>query len=228
MKIKDLSKDERPREKLISRGEAALSNAELIAILLRSGSRNKNALEVAQQLLADCGGSLTKASSMSIEKLCSFEGIGESKAVGIAAALALGKRLFAERPDMDKRQIRSASDVYAELQPEMRGLKHEECWILYLARNNKLLSKERLSMGGLSETIIEVKTIARRALETFASGVIITHNHPSGDPRPGAADIRMTQAVKRALDTFSIELLDHVVIADGSYYSFSDESVCFA
>ena len=223
MKIKDLCVDERPREKMLVKGASSLSNAELIAILLRTGTEKRNALEIAQMLLNMAEGSLTKASRMSVDELCRIGGIGPGKAITIGAALELGKRLCSEVPDKTKNIIRQSADVYRELAPGMRGLHHEECWILYLARNNRVIAKERLSIGGQSETIVEVKSVIRRALDVRAASVIISHNHPSGDPHPGNADIKLTQNLKKALETFDISLLDHVIFADGSYYSFSDE-----
>lgn len=223
MKIKDLCVDERPREKMLGKGASSLSNAELIAILLRTGTERKNALEVAQMLLNMAGGSLTKASRMSVNELCRIDGIGPGKAVTIGAALELGRRLCSEVPDSRKIIIHQPADVYRELIPIMRGLHHEECWIIYLARNNRIISKERLSIGGQSETIVEVKSVVRRALDVRAASVIISHNHPSGDPHPGNADIRLTQNLKKALETFDISLVDHVIFADGRYYSFADE-----
>lgn len=222
MKIKDLCVDERPREKMLEKGASALSNAELMAILLRTGTEGKNVLEVAQTVLIVSEGSLTKASRLSIDELCRIEGIGPGKAVTLGAALELGRRLCAEVPDNTRPTIRSAEDVCRELSPFMRGLQHEECWMLYLSRNNKVISKERLSIGGQSETIVEIKSVVRRAIDLRASSVIISHNHPSGDPHPGNSDIRLTRNLKKALDTFDISLLDHVIIADGRYYSFSD------
>lgn len=222
MKIKDLCVDERPREKMLEKGAATLSNAELIAILLRTGTEGRNVLEVARSVLKISEGSLTKASQLSVDELCRIEGIGPGKAVTLGAALELGKRLCSEVPDNTRRTIRSAEDVYKELSPFMRGLHHEECWLLYLSRNNKVISRERLSVGGQSETIVEIKSVVRRAIDLRAVSVIISHNHPSGDPHPGKSDIQLTRNLKRALDTFDISLLDHVIIADGRYYSFSD------
>ncbi len=222
MKIKDLCSDERPREKMLSKGASSLSNAELIAILLRTGTGKKNVIEVAQAFLKMSDGSLTRASSMSVDQMCNIEGIGTSKAIGIIAALELGKRMCGESPQKSN-IIRSSQDVFREMVPAMRGLQHEECWIFYLARNNRIITKERLSIGGQSETIVEIKKVVRRALETLATAIIIVHNHPSGDPHPGIADIKMTKALKQALETFDISLTDHIIIADGRYYSFSDE-----
>lgn len=223
MKIKDLCADERPREKMLGKGASALSNAELLAILLRTGTEGRNALEVAQILLSAAGGSLTAASRMSVSELCRIDGIGTGKAVTIGAALELGKRLCSEVPDVRKNIIHSPADVYRELSSVLRGLQHEECWILYLSRNNKVISREQLSVGGQSETIVEVKSVVRRALDLRASSLILVHNHPSGDPHPGNADIKLTLNLRKALDTFDISLLDHVIVSDGRYYSFADE-----
>ena len=223
MKIKDLCADERPREKMLGKGASALSNAELLAILLRTGTEGRNALEVAQILLSAAGGSLTAASRMSVSELCRIDGIGTGKAVTIGAALELGKRLCSEVPDVRKNIIHSPADVYGELSSVLRGLQHEECWILYLSRNNRVISREQLSVGGQSETIVEVKSVVRRALDLRASSLILVHNHPSGDPHPGNADIKLTLNLRKALDTFDISLLDHVIVSDGRYYSFADE-----
>ena len=223
MKIKDLCADERPREKMLGKGASALSNAELLAILLRTGTEGRNALEVAQILLSAAGGSHTAASRMSVSELCRIDGIGTGKAVTIGAALELGKRLCSEVPDVRKNIIHSPADVYRELSSVLRGLQHEECWILYLSRNNRVISREQLSVGGQSETIVEVKSVVRRALDLRASSLILVHNHPSGDPHPGNADIKLTLNLRKALDTFDISLLDHVIVSDGRYYSFADE-----
>ncbi len=228
MKIKDWCSDERPREKMLERGAGALGNAELLAILLRTGMQGKNVLDVAQTLLSMADGSLTKASRMTVEEMCRIGGIGPSKAVGIVAALELGKRMCAEAPNVRQNIIRSSSDVYRELYSAMRGLEHEECWMFYLARNNRIITKERLSSGGQSETIVDIKTVVRRAIDTRACGVIIAHNHPSGDPHPGNADVTLTVGLRKALETFDIKLLDHVIVADGLYYSFCDEQVSAA
>lgn len=223
MRIKDLCVDERPREKMLAKGPASLSNAELLAILLRTGTERKNVLEVAQILLNAAGGSLTAASAMSVNELCRIDGIGTWKAVTLGAALELGKRMCSEVPDNSRNIIRGPSDVYRELSSVMRGLQHEECWLLYLSRNSRVISREQLSVGGQSETIVEVKAVVRRALDLRASSLIISHNHPSGDPHPGNADIRLTSNLKKALETFDISLLDHVIIADGRFYSFADD-----
>ncbi len=227
MKMKDWCAEERPREKMLGKGAQALGNAELIAILLRTGTQGLNVMDVAHKLLASVGGSLTRASRLSVEELCRIEGVGPGKAVTIVAALELGKRLCAEPPESNPKIVKSASDVYRELIPIMRGIQREECWMFFLARNNRIITKERLSIGDQNNTVVDNKDVVRRAIATHACSVIIAHNHPSGDPRPGKSDIDLTAGMRRALETFEINLLDHVIFADGSYYSFADDSVEF-
>ena len=226
MKIKDWCKAERPREKMMEKGAASLSNSELLAVLLRSGTTEVNVFDLAGILLSRAEGSLTRLSGMNVRELCRVKGIGKSKALTIIAALELGKRMCSEVPDNDRRTIRNPEDVYREFLPQFRGLKHEECHILYLSRSNRVIAKEMLSSGGLNETTVDIRMIVKAALEMSASGVIMAHNHPSGNPLPGKADITITKSLKTALDTFDIHLIDHIVIADGSYYSFADETTC--
>ncbi|MCD8207632.1 MAG: DNA repair protein RadC [Bacteroidales bacterium] len=225
MKMKDWCADERPREKMLGKGAQALGNAELLAILLRTGTQNFNVMDVAHQLLALVGGSLTRASRLTVEELCRVEGIGPGKAVTIVAALELGKRLCAEPPEDNSKIIKGSSDVYRELIPIMKGLQREECWMFFLARNNRIITKERLSIGSQNNTVVDIKSVVRRAIDTHACSVVVAHNHPSGDPRPGRSDIDLTAGIRRALETFEVNLLDHVVFADGSFYSFADDSV---
>lgn len=226
MKMKDWCKAERPREKMYAKGAGALGDSELLAVLLRSGTRDVNVFDLAGILLSRAGGSLTRLSGMNVRELCRIKGIGKSKALTVIAAMELGKRMCAEVPDRQSRTIRDPGDVYREFLPQFRGLKHEECHILYLSRSNRVIAKEMLSSGGLSETTVDIRMIVKAALEMSASGVIMAHNHPSGNPLPGKADLAITKSLKEALDTFDIHLVDHIVIADGSYYSFADETIC--
>lgn len=225
MKIKDLLNDERPREKMLAKGAGSLSNTELIALLLRSGTHGKNVLEVAMSLLHDVGGSLTSLSSMSVEKLCSYEGIGMGKALTLLAAVELGRRSCSEGSVFDKVSLNTPGLIYEMMLPRLKGLDHEECWVIYLNRANYLIASEKISSGGHDSTVIDIRYILRKALERQASAVILVHNHPSGSPRPGTADMRETAALKKALDTIGIALLDHVIVADDCFYSFSDERV---
>ncbi len=224
MKLKDWCAVDRPREKMLEKGAQALGNAELLAILLRTGKQGMNVMEVAHTLLSSVGGSLTKASRLSVEELCKVDGIGPGKAVGIVAALELGKRMCAEVPNVNSHIVRCSTDVYREVYPVMRGLEHEECWMFFLARNNRIISKERLSVGGPNQTIVDIKTVVRRAIETRANSVVLVHNHPSGDPQPGDADTLLTVGLRTALNTFGVKLLDHVIFADAQFYSFNDDA----
>lgn len=223
MKLKDLCFDERPREKMLGKGAFSLSNAELLAILLRTGTGRKNVVEVAQELLRTAGGKLTSIMNMSPEQLCQTDGIGPSKAVTLAAAFELGKRSFQE-PIVDKRVcITNPKTAFRIMIPLLRGLDHEECWGIFLNRANYVIAQEKLSSGGLDSTVIDVKSIVRKALEKKSTSMIILHNHPSGSPTPGINDIRETRNLKKALETCGITLTDHIIVAEDSFYSFADE-----
>lgn len=224
MKLKELNIEERPRERLIAKGSAALGNAELLAILLRTGSGNKNVLEMSHELLA-AAGSLTELSAMSIDKMQAIGGIGKNKAATVTAAFELGRRFAAEGSRSPCRAITNASQIFSIMFPVLKGIDHEECWILYLNRANHILYKEKVSTGGLSSTTIDTNSILRKAIEKKADGIILVHNHPSGNPQPGKADVVETERLKKAAETFSISMLDHVIISDSGYYSFADQMI---
>lgn len=224
MKLKELNIEERPRERLIAKGSSALGNAELLAILLRTGSGNKNVLEMSHELLA-AAGSLTELSAMSIDKMQAIGGIGKNKAATVTAAFELGRRFAAEGSRSPCRAITNASQIFSIMFPVLKGIDHEECWILYLNRANHILYKEKVSIGGLSSTTIDTNSILRKAIEKKADGIILVHNHPSGNPQPGKADVVETERLKKAAETFSISMLDHVIISDSGYYSFADQTI---
>ena len=225
MRLKDFCADEMPREKMIGKGARALSNTELLAILLRTGRDGLNVIDMARELLQSGDGSLNGIAGMSIGKLKGICGIGPSKAVTVAAAFELGRRAAEEAAENSQEQISSAKCVFRIMQPVMKDLDHEECWIIYLNRANRLIGKEMISTGGLDSTIIDNRSIIRKAIDRNASGVILVHNHPSGSSMPSVADINQTQALNKALKTCDLSLVDHVVIAKGEYYSFADEVV---
>ncbi len=225
MKIKDLSLDDRPREKLLEKGPSALSNAELVAVLLRTGSGKYNVVETARMLLKSAGDSLLSLSSMDYRQLCRTCGVGPDKAAAVTAAFELGRRRERETSGTDKISITRPDMIYIMMLPLLRGLKHEECWVIFLNRANYVIGKERISYGGIDSTVIDVRHIVKKSLDLMASGIILVHNHPSGNPRPGVSDIRCTEMLKKAVDTFDISLVDHVIVSDDSYYSFSDEAV---
>ena len=225
MRLKELCLDDRPREKMLEKGASALSNAELLAIMIHTGTGNMNVVDVARTLLQMGGGRLNEVADMPLEKLCSVNGIGRSKAVTIAAAFELGRRCTMELAINEKVSVSSPKTVFRMMLPLLKGLDHEECWVIFLNRANYVIGKERMSVGGLDSTVMDVKSILRRALDRKASGVILVHNHPSGNAMPGQADIRQTSILKKALQTCEIGLIDHVVIAEDSWYSFADEQL---
>ena len=225
MKLKDLCLDDRPREKMLEKGPSALSNAELLAIMIRTGTGKMNVVDVARTLLKTAESRLNAIADMPMERLCSVSGIGRSKAVTIVAAFELGRRCALEAVVQDKVSVCSPRMVFRVMLPLLRGLDHEECWVIFLNRANYMIGKERMSVGGMESTVIDVKAILRRALERKATGVILVHNHPSGSALPGQADIRQTGILKKALQTCEIHLLDHVIVAEDSWYSFADEQL---
>lgn len=225
MRIKDLHPDERPREKMRLRGARNLSNAELLSILLGSGTQGKSVTEVAQELMTSAGGRLAVLGIMPLEQLMSFKGVGEARAITLTAALELGRRAFAEAAVLDKRSITTPEMVYQLMLPQLKHLDHEECWVLFLNRANYLLSKEMITSGSMESTLLDTSRILKRAIEKQSGQIILVHNHPSGSPRPGQADIAQTARLKKALGIVEIQLLDHVIIAEDSFYSFSEQRV---
>lgn len=223
IKIKEWSIEERPREKMLIKGVKALNNSELIAIILRSGGSEQTAVDLAKTLLHHTDNSLKKLSELSIDELCSINGVGLSKAASIIAAFELGQRISAE-PFKKKSQVTCASDAVSIMRPYFSNLKHEECWAMYLNVQNKVLHIECISKGGISETVIDAKIIIKKGVEKLAKNVIIFHNHPSGNPMPGRADIAETKKLRDALAMIEISLMDHIILADNNYYSFSENT----
>ena len=224
VKITDWKKEERPREKMLNNGAASLSNSELIAILIRSGNSSETAIDLSRKILNQADNSLNKLSQLSVEELTLVNGIGETKALSILAAFELSSRMEAELPE-EKPQILSSNDVVKLLRPLMKNLDHEECWILYLNRANRVVQRERMSIGGISSTIMDTKLIIRHALNKFACGMILAHNHPSGTPYPGTQDKKQTKILQDAAAFFDISILDHVIIAKDKFYSFCDHNL---
>ena len=223
MKIKDLDRGERPRERLLASGAAGLSTTELLAILLRSGTRKKNVKETAEELFGAAGNSLTVLSGFSPEKMTETEGIGPDKAATVSAAMELGKRFMGEQHCTDRVSITGPKQIFEVMRPIMKGLDHEECWIFFLNRANYVLSKERLSSGGMSATVLDTKVIIRKALEKRAHGLILVHNHPSGNALPSEQDRQITRQLMQAAQLFDIQVVDHVIITAGHCHSFRQE-----
>lgn len=220
--IKQWSVSDQPREKLLHLGAKTLSEAELIAILMRVGTRNRSAVDVAKELMNQHDNSLAAVAKLTVHDLMKIKGIGEAKAVSIAAALELGRRRVTENA-MVKNQVSSSLDVYDMIHSRMRDLTREEFWIILLDRRSKVIAIEEIHIGGMSAMVVDPKIIFQKALERKASSVILSHNHPSGSPSPSMEDIRLTEKVKLAGGYIDIKVLDHIIVGEGSYYSFADE-----
>lgn len=225
MRIKDLCVDERPREKMLSKGAGAMSNAELLAILIGSGTRKENVLEVANRLLSSADGDLSRIAGMDKTEVMAMDGIGKGRYASIAAAFELGRRCCLEDPGLEKVPLCDPAMVYKLMLPRMKGLDHEEFWVIFLTRVNYVIHKEMISMGGLSATVVDPRLVVKKALDKKACGIIMVHNHPSGNPMPGMEDLAQTADMKKAASTFDISMTDHVIICDDSYYSFADDRV---
>ena len=221
--ITNWSEDDRPREKLMLKGKSVLSDAELIAILIGSGSRNESAVDLSKRILASAD-NLNILGKMSISQLMNFKGIGEAKAITIIAALELGRRRRAEDA-VELIKITSSKRVFEIMQPIIGELPHEEFWVLFLNNSNKVISKSQLSKGGISGTIVDVRLVFKVALENGATGLILCHNHPSGNLQPSDADRQITKKVKQAGDSLDVKVLDHLIITETKYYSFVDEGI---
>lgn len=220
--INTWAEEDRPREKLMAHGAATLSDAELLAILIGSGSTHESAVALMQRILHDCDNNLNTLGKRSLHELMQYKGIGEAKAITLAAACELGKRRqaskAAERPDMG-----SAIATYEYMHPKMQDLDTEEAWVLLMNQRFRLIKAVKLSHGGLSETAVDVRVILREALLANATVITLVHNHPSGNARPSGDDDRLTQKLKRACETMRIYMVDHVIITDGKYYSYAEE-----
>ena len=223
LSIKDWAEEDRPREKILLKGISALSDAELLAILIGSGNNNESAVELSQRILFSAGNNLNTLGKFSINQLISgFKGIGVAKAISIVAAMELGKRRkYAEITNRE--QITCSRDIFEYFHPIFCDLQHEEFWILILNRGNKIIDKVRISQGGVSQTVVDNKLILKEALDRLASGVVLCHNHPSGNVRPSRDDDLVTQKIKECCRLFEIVVLDHIIIADNDYYSYADE-----
>lgn len=222
--IKNWSEEDRPREKLLQKGKNSLSNAELIAILIGSGSRNESAVALSKRILASTDLNLNEMGKLSINDLMHFKGIGEAKAITIIAAMELGRRRRGEEA-LEKKKITSSSSVFELMQPIIGELPHEEFWIVYLNNSNKVLQKIQLSKGGITGTLVDVRLVLKTALQLGAVGLILAHNHPSGTLKPSQADKQITQKLKKAGESLDINVLDHVIITEKAYFSFADESL---
>jgi DNA repair protein RadC len=224
LNIKSLAEDDRPREKMAGLGRHAISDAELLAIILGSGNRSESAVQLAQRILADHQNSINRLARCSVKELQRFKGIGEVKAVTIAAAFELGRRRkIEESPERVK--ISTSHHAYDILRKRLEDLPHEEFWVLLLNRANQVTQEIYLSKGGIAGTVVDVRIICKSALENNASGLVIAHNHPSGEVRPSEQDISITRKLKEGLKLFDLSLIDHLIIGDRKYLSFADEGM---
>ena len=224
LSIKSWAEEDRPREKLLQKGKIALSDAELVAILLGSGSRNESAVNLSKRILKSVQNNINALAKLSVEDLCEFNGIGTAKAINVIAALELGRRRGKEESlVLDK--ITRSKDVFDLMWPLIGDLPHEEFWVLYLNNSNKVLHKQQLSKGGITGTMVDVRLVFKKGLALFATSVILCHNHPSGKLVPSMSDKQLTQKLKKAGSTLDITVLDHLIITENAYFSFADESV---
>lgn len=222
--IKNWSQDDQPREKLRDKGRASLSDAELIAILIGSGNKTESAVALSQRILASADYNLSELGKLSIKQLMAFKGIGEAKAITIAAAMELGRRRRGEEA-LEKKKISSSVSVFELMQPIIGELPHEEFWIVYVNNSNKVIQKQLLSKGGITGTLVDVRLVLKNALEVGATGLILAHNHPSGTLKPSEADQQLTKKLKNAAESLDIKVLDHLIITEKAYFSFADENL---
>ena len=224
LSIKNWSEEDQPREKLMAKGRQVLSDAELLAILIGSGNRSESAIELCKRILNDSQNNINQLAKLSVNDLMKYRGIGEAKAISIVAALELGRRRKSEAV-LDKVQVTSSQHLYEYIKPVLEDLPHEEFWIVLLSRANKIIGKQLIGRGGISETTADIKLIFKKSIESLASAIILAHNHPSGNLKPSQSDLNLTKKIKDAAKLFDLSILDHLIIGDGNYYSFNDEGV---
>lgn len=222
--VKNWAEEDRPREKLMMKGASALSDSELLAILIGSGTRDKSAVQVCQDILGKADNDLNKLARFGVNDLTKTKGIGPAKGITIVAALELGRR----RKDAEVKEIKkitSSRDAYNVFYPYLSDLNHEETWALLMNRSNQVVTKMLVSKGGISSTIVDVRLILREALNVYASSIILGHNHPTNNCMPSEQDLRITKKLKEAAKLMDISLLDHIIVCGDRYYSFADENV---
>ncbi len=225
LSIKEWALEDRPREKLLNKGIASLSDAELLAILIGSGSAKESAVELSKKILRDCQNNLNALGKKTVNDLkVGYHGIGEAKAISIVASLELGKRRKLQE-QIERTKITCSNDVCKLFQPILGDLPHEEFWVLMLNRSNKVIAKNRISQGGLSGTVIDVRMILKLAIDHLASSIILCHNHPSGNEQPSDADSKITKKLSEAGRLMDIPVLDHLIVTDNSYFSYADEGM---
>ena len=224
MSIKSLAEDDRLREKFLLKGKAAVSDSELLAIIMGSGNREESAVELARRILYSVENNWHRLSQLNIKDLMKFKGVGEAKAISIATALEIGNRK-SQQEVLERQQITSSREAFEILQPHLSDLQTEEFWVIFLNHQNKILYKNCLFRGGIASSVADVRVIFKTAIEHFSTGIIIAHNHPAGSLKPSQQDINITNKIKEAGKLLDIELLDHLIIAQNKFYSFKEEGI---
>lgn len=222
--INQWAEDDRPREKLLLKGKSVLSDSELLAILIGSGSRNESAVQLCQRILKSVDANLNQLGKLSISQLVQFKGIGEAKAISIIAALELGRRRR-EEDVIERKKITSSKAVFDIMQPIIGELPHEEFWVLYLNNSNKVIHKTQISKGGITGTVVDTRIVFKTAFENHATSIILCHNHPSGKLEPSEPDKQITKKIKTAGDVVDVKVLDHIIVTEKSYFSFQDTGI---
>ena len=225
LNINQWAEEDRPREKMARLGAESLTSAELLAILIGSGSTKESAVDLMKRILADCNNNLNALGKMSISNLCQYNGIGEAKAISILAACELGKRRQAETPE-ERPDLGTATRIYNHMRPVMQDLDVEEFWAIYMNQHYRLIKKVRISHGGITETSVDIRIIIREAVLANCTILAVCHNHPSGNLSPSRQDDDLTRSIRRACEVMSIHFLDHVIITDGHYYSYHEQGKC--
>ena len=221
--IRQWSIDDRPREKMQQKGAQQLSNAELLALLIGSGHRGESVVHLMQRLLSSVDNNILELHAMAIEKMMEWKGIGLAKAVKIKVALELGKRIHLTEP-IKQLQCNSSAKAYQLFQPVLSFLSHEEFWVAYLNHQNKVITRQYLSKGGIASTTVDLRLLLKKAFEVGATGLLLAHNHPTGNLQPSQADISLTEKIKVAAQAIDIQLLDHLIVSENGYFSFADEN----
>ncbi len=224
LNINQWAEEDRPREKMMALGTEALSNAELLAILIGSGSTKESAVDLMKRVLNDCNNNLNTLGKKTIHELCQYNGVGPAKAITILAACELGNRRQAASPE-ERPKLKTATSIYNEMIAQMRDIDVEEFWALFLNQNYSLIKKVRIARGGISETTVDIRIIIREAVLCNATVLAVCHNHPSGNLRPSQADNELTKSILQACNVMRIKLMDHVIITDGNYYSYKEEGI---
>jgi len=224
LNLKSLAEDDRPREKFLLKGKSAVSDSELLAIIMGSGNRDESAVELARRILNSVENNWHRLSQLSLQDLMKFKGVGEAKAISIATALEIGNRR-SQQEVIERQQITSSKDAFDILQPHLSDLSTEEFWVIFLNHQNKILYKTCLFRGGIASSVADVRVVFKTALEHFSTQIIVAHNHPAGSLKPSKEDINITQKIKEAGKLLDIDLLDHLILTQNKYYSFKDEGI---